>query len=92
MTDRSTDNLAERLIIREERTRAAAQVVEAAVRRHKEMGKSIAVWQDGQVVIVPAEEIVLAEDIPSETEPRVRELVKTLQGNPLLNASSVREE
>jgi len=76
MADRLTDTLVERLANREEMNRAVAQVVEEAVRRHKEKGKSIAVWQDGQVVIVPAEEIVVSEDIPLETEPRVRELAQ----------------
>ena len=67
MTNRLTDNLAECLITREERKRAVTQVVEEAVRRHKERGNSIAVWQDGRVVIVPAEEIVLSPDITTES-------------------------
>ena len=77
MTDRLTDNLVERLVTRKERRRAVTQVVEEAVRRHKEMGKSIAVWQDGHVVIVPAEDIVLLEDTQPDTEPIVREFVQS---------------
>ena len=36
-----------------------------ALRRHKLLGESIAVWRDGQVVIVPPEEIVVP-DLPEE--------------------------
>lgn len=38
-----------------------------ALRRHKLLGESIAVWRDGQVVIVPPEEIVVPE-LPDDTE------------------------
>ena len=74
MADTVKNNFVERLLTREERSRAVVQVVEEAVRRHKEMGKSIAVWEEGRVVIVPAEEIVLLEDTQRKTEPAVREL------------------
>ncbi len=33
--------------------------VREALLRHKRLGESIAVWRDGQVVIVPPEEIVV---------------------------------
>ena len=36
-----------------------------ALLRHKRLGESIAVWRDGKVVIVPAEEIVVPE-LPDE--------------------------
>lgn len=36
-----------------------------ALRRHKLLGESIAVWRDGKVVIVPPEEIVVP-DLPDE--------------------------
>ena len=36
---------------------AARKAVRAAVRRHKLLGQSIAVWEDGKVVIVPASRI-----------------------------------
>lgn len=74
MSDRSKNSLAERLADREEMSRAVTQVVHEAIRRHKEMGKSIAIGENGRVVIVPAEEIVLLEDIQPETEPPIREL------------------
>jgi predicted ABC-type ATPase len=38
-------------------TRAMARGVREALRRHKLLGESIAVWREGCVVIVPAEEI-----------------------------------
>ena len=37
--------------------RAMARGVGEALRRHKLLGESIAVWRDGKVVIVPPEEI-----------------------------------
>ena len=36
---------------------AARKAVRAAVRRHKLLGQSICVWEDGKVVIVPASRI-----------------------------------
>jgi hypothetical protein len=39
--------------------------VRDALLRHKLLGESIAVWRDGKVVIVPAEEIVVPE-LPDE--------------------------
>lgn len=41
--------------------------VQAALRRHKQAGVPIAVWQDGQVVLIAADQIQLKEtshDIP----------------------------
>ena len=34
-----------------------------AVLRHKKLGESIAVWQDGRVVTLTAEEIEVPEDV-----------------------------
>ena len=34
-----------------------------AVLRHKKLGESIAVWQDGRVVTLTAEEIQIPEDL-----------------------------
>ena len=41
------------------------KAVANAIKRHKLLGESIAIWKDGKVVIVPAEEIILpsCEDI-----------------------------
>lgn len=36
---------------------ALARGVQAALRRHKLLGQSIAVWRDGKVVVVPADQI-----------------------------------
>ncbi len=76
MSERSKNSLAERLADREEMSRAVTQVVQEAIRRHKEMGKSIAVWGDGSVVIVPAEQITLSQDIQTEPDFPVRELAQ----------------
>jgi len=43
--------------------RALLRAVEDAVRQHKRAGNSIAVWQDGQVKIVPAMDIVVANEV-----------------------------
>ena len=47
-------------------SRAVEAVMRRAVReallRHKRLGESIAVWRDGQVVIVPPEQIVVDEE------------------------------
>lgn len=42
--------------------RAMNQAVREALRRHKLLGESIVVWRDGQVVVVPPEEIEIPED------------------------------
>lgn len=44
---------------------AMQRAVLEALRRHKLLGESIAVWRDGTVVIVPPEEIV----VPDADEP-----------------------
>jgi len=38
------------------------EAIAEALERHKRLGESIAVWKDGQVVIVPSEEIPLAQN------------------------------
>ena len=38
------------------------RAVREALLRHKRLGESIAIWRDGQVVIVPPEEIVVDEE------------------------------
>ena len=38
------------------------RAVREAVLRHKRLGETIAEWRDGQVVIVPPEEIVVDEE------------------------------
>jgi hypothetical protein len=42
--------------------RAAAQAVRDALRRHKEAGVGAVIWRDGEVVIVPPEEIEVPEE------------------------------
>lgn len=48
---------------------AMKKAVREALRRHKLLGESIAVSRNGQVVIVPAEEIVLPELPENGTRP-----------------------
>jgi hypothetical protein len=51
------------------------QAVQRALWRHKRLGNPVAVWENGQVVIVPPEEIVIDEaalnfaNLPGGTEP-----------------------
>lgn len=42
-------------------TRALRLAARDAIWRHKALGVPIAIWQDGKVVIVPPEEIVVPE-------------------------------
>jgi hypothetical protein len=48
------------------------RILQAAVRRelsiHKRLGNSIAIWKDGEVVIVPAEEIVISPELLNPDE------------------------
>jgi hypothetical protein len=48
------------------------RILQAAVRRelsiHKRLGNSIAIWKDGEVVIVPAEEIVISPELLNSDE------------------------
>ncbi len=49
---------------------AMRKAAHQAVRRHKLLGESIAVWRDGKVVIVPPEEIEIPELTEDAPEPR----------------------
>lgn len=42
--------------------KALAKGVQHALRRHKMLGQSIAIWRDGKVVILPPEEIPCSEE------------------------------
>jgi hypothetical protein len=46
--------------------RAAARGVREAIRRHKLLGESIVVWENGRVVEIKAEDIVVPPEIPDE--------------------------
>lgn len=48
-------------------TRAMQRGVREALRRHKLLGESIAVWENGRVVEIKAEDIVLPPEIPPES-------------------------
>jgi hypothetical protein len=41
--------------------------VRDALRMHKRIGNPIAAWKDGQVVIIPPEEILIPIDDPTST-------------------------
>ena len=42
--------------------------VAAALREHKRAGRSIVVWEDGNIVTVPADQIVVPDESPSDIE------------------------
>lgn len=46
--------------------RALRAAVRDALIRHKQAGLPIVIWRDGAIVWVPAEEIVIQDDEPSE--------------------------
>ncbi len=41
--------------------KGAIEGVQKAIREHKNAGHSISVWEDGMVIEIPAEEIIVAE-------------------------------
>ncbi len=57
MNEEVTVDLAKRFSDTKEVTRLIRQSVRAAILGHKAAGNSIAVWEDGKVVIIPPEEI-----------------------------------
>lgn len=77
MNDAQRELLVKRMADHEEMDRSIKDTVQQALRRHKEMGNSIAVWRDGRVVIVAAEDIVLTQEAQQESEVHVRELAQT---------------
>lgn len=49
--------------------RALREGVRRALLRHKRLGESVAVWRDGRVVIVPADQINIPEaESPGEVK------------------------
>jgi hypothetical protein len=52
----------------EEIRQAMGDAINAALREHKRAGHSVVVWEDGRIVVVPPEEIVVPdeEDVASE--------------------------
>ena len=48
--------------------KALQQAVNHALLIHKRLGNPIATWKDGQVVIVPPEEIVIPPDVSEPNE------------------------
>jgi hypothetical protein len=63
-----TDNLKDLLIAEEEAVDAAVQrAVRHALLMHKRAGNPVASWEDGRVVIIPAEEIEV-EETPADSD------------------------
>jgi len=63
-----TDNLKDLLIAEEEAVDAAVQrAVRHALLTHKRAGNPVASWEDGKVVIIPAEEIEV-EETPADAD------------------------
>ncbi len=58
------EDIAGRFTNSQEVLRLTQQAVRAAVMEHKRVGNPIAIWRDGRVVWVPAEEI----EVPPEEE------------------------
>jgi len=48
--------------------RVLQRAVNHALLMHKRLGNPIATWKDGQVVIIPPEEIVIPPDVPEPNE------------------------
>lgn len=44
--------------------------VNHALLMHKRLGNPIATWEDGRVVIIPPEKIVISSDLPEDEVPR----------------------
>ncbi len=52
------------------------QAVQRALWRHKRLGNPVAVWENGQVVIVPPEEIEIELEPEAEKQPLSNAVVK----------------
>ena len=46
------------------------RAVNHALLMHKRLGNPIATWENGRVVIVPPEEIVISSDLPEDEAPK----------------------
>jgi hypothetical protein len=68
---KSDTNIPDNLFIShaEEVEEILQQAVRAALDTHKRLGHSIAAWQDGQVVIIPPEQIPVVEPLLKTKSP-----------------------
>ncbi|MCU0565453.1 MAG: hypothetical protein MUF49_02525 [Oculatellaceae cyanobacterium Prado106] len=48
-------------------TEAARDAIAQALERHRKLGESIAVWQDGKVVVLSSDQIPLPHETPSSS-------------------------
>jgi hypothetical protein len=60
-------NLAEQA---EDIERVLQRAVNHALLMHKRLGNPIATWEDGRVVIIPPEEIVISSGLPEDEAPK----------------------
>ncbi|MCY7285292.1 MAG: hypothetical protein LH679_18060 [Cyanobacteria bacterium CAN_BIN43] len=49
-------------------TEAARDAIAQALERHRKLGESIAVWQDGKVVVLSADQIPLPQELIDKTD------------------------
>ena len=55
------------------------RAVQQALWRHKQLGQSVAAWQDGKVVIVPPEEIPVEDDFNGKPLSRQERKAKDIE-------------
>ncbi|MDQ2730538.1 MAG: hypothetical protein M3Y56_02675 [Armatimonadota bacterium] len=68
MIESARNELARRFSSSQEVTRLIQKAIHAAILDHKRAGNPIAVWENGQVVIIPPEEIELPDLEEDELE------------------------
>ncbi|MFQ3586316.1 MAG: hypothetical protein SNJ74_07400 [Fimbriimonadaceae bacterium] len=64
MPDSHRKRLAERLLSDEELDQAVKEAVRRALIEHKRKRNTVAIWENGKVKIVPAEQIPIPDDNP----------------------------
>lgn len=62
MPDSHRKRLAERFLSDEELDRAVKEAVRRALIEHKRKRNTVAIWENGKVKIIPAEQIPIPED------------------------------
>jgi archaellum biogenesis ATPase FlaH len=64
------DNMTEenQITLYDQITEAARDAIAQALERHRKLGESIAVWQDGKVVVLSADQIPLSQELIDKTD------------------------
>jgi len=64
------DNMTEenQITLYDQITEAARDAIAQALERHRKLGESIAVWQDGKVVVLSADQIPLPQELIDKTD------------------------